>query len=65
MANFGKRFETLGYKTLDGIFIRGWFYSVEGKAPAIIMSHGVRQFCNEHTSKLTDIVQLHERDTDN
>ena len=29
-------------KTIDGTTIAGWLYTVDGPAPAIIMSHGVR-----------------------
>jgi len=28
-------------KTIDGITLRGWLFTVAGPAPAIIMSHGV------------------------
>ncbi|KAI8626382.1 Alpha/Beta hydrolase protein [Xylariaceae sp. FL1651] len=34
------RHEDIECKTIDGITIRGWFFPVEGPAPAVIMSHG-------------------------
>jgi hypothetical protein len=59
---FTVKYEKLECKTLDGIFIRGWFYAVEGRAPVIIMSHGVRiALRNLMISILTPAVQLHER----
>lgn len=33
---------TVNCKTIDGITLEGWLYTVEGRAPAIIMTHGVR-----------------------
>ena len=35
-------------KTIDGTIIAGWLYTVDGPAPAIIMSHGVRFLQIEH-----------------
>ncbi|CAO2655082.1 Nn.00g118150.m01.CDS01 [Neocucurbitaria sp. VM-36] len=34
------RYQKLACKTLDGTILRGWFYAVDRRAPAIIMSHG-------------------------
>lgn len=36
-------FQVVECKTIDGIIIRGRFYAVDGKAPAIIMTPGVRR----------------------
>jgi hypothetical protein len=33
--------QTVEYKTIDGVTLEGWFWEVEGPAPAIIMTHGV------------------------
>ncbi|EAT76543.2 hypothetical protein HBI56_213760 [Parastagonospora nodorum] len=35
-----QRYHSVECKTLDGITLEGWFYEVEGLAPAIIMTHG-------------------------
>jgi hypothetical protein len=62
---FTVKYEKLECKTLDGISIRGWFYAVEGRAPVIIMSHGVRNAVrNPMVSILTPAVQLYERNFD-
>jgi hypothetical protein len=37
----GNRYQKLKCKTLDGTTVRGWFYAVDKRAPAIIMSYGV------------------------
>ncbi|KAJ8132253.1 hypothetical protein O1611_g1371 [Lasiodiplodia mahajangana] len=34
------RHEDIECKTIDGVIIRGWFFPVDGPAPAVIMSHG-------------------------
>ena len=36
------RYQAIECKTIDSTVISGWLYTVEGPAPAIIMSHGVR-----------------------
>jgi hypothetical protein len=62
---FTVKYEKLECKTLDGIFIRGWFYPVEGRAPVIIMSHGVRNALRyPKIPILTPAVQLYERNSD-
>ena len=35
------RYEKVEFKTIDGVTLRGWLYSVDGRAPAIIMTPGV------------------------
>lgn len=55
MALFS-RHRTIECKTIDGITLEGWFYEVEGPAPAIIMTHGVRvsdSIFNTKTDKLS------------
>ncbi|PQE21176.1 hypothetical protein CJF30_00011325 [Rutstroemia sp. NJR-2017a BBW] len=37
---FRKRYQPAECKTIDGTTITGWLYTVDGPAPAIIMSHG-------------------------
>jgi hypothetical protein len=38
---FHRRYQHAECKTIDGTTIAGWLYTVDGSAPAIIMSHGV------------------------
>lgn len=40
----GNRYQKLDCKTLDGTSIHWWFHAANERAPAIIMSHGVRHF---------------------
>ncbi|KAI9148344.1 Thiohydrolase [Paramyrothecium foliicola] len=37
---FSSSYETFECRTIDGTIIRGWFYAVSGRAPAIIMTPG-------------------------
>ncbi|TGO19735.1 hypothetical protein BPAE_0334g00020 [Botrytis paeoniae] len=37
---FRSRYQPAQCKTIDGTIIAGWLYTVDGPAPAIIMSHG-------------------------
>ncbi|PLB47778.1 alpha/beta-hydrolase [Aspergillus steynii IBT 23096] len=35
-----ERYQSVEFKTIDGITLRGWWYTVPGPSPAIVMTHG-------------------------